>query len=203
MAEVHHEVLHAAIGMVGERGQQLFGVLIGLWKRVLERGRDLDVSRIPPSLNGRSVHDTEPPVPVVVGSPRRPVPEIGQPADEGQADLLARRSDAHARYRAGQRWGRRSGDGEVVAGERRFVLGPHKAADLDGFFELRKADRRRREVVAVRLVFTLAPTGTDTEDEPTARQNLQRGRHLRSQRGRAIADAQNVVAKIDVGVPGS
>jgi hypothetical protein len=46
IAEVHHEVLDTSVGMMMERSQQLFGILVGLWKRVFERGRDLDIARV-------------------------------------------------------------------------------------------------------------------------------------------------------------
>ena len=130
---------------------------------------------------------------VVVGD--HAVPHVGQASREGQPDPFAPGADADLRRHFG--FGRSSGtvDAEEASLKARFVLDPHAAADLDGLLQLGETHRRSGEVVAVGLVFVLAPACTDAEHEPAAAEHVQRGGHLGGEGGRTVATAQDVMAQ--------
>ena len=101
------------------------------------------------------------------------IPNVGLPTDNWEADLLAGAADADRGNDIGTWCGCGIVDTEMPAGESGVLLGPHQAADLDDLLKLMEAGGSRWEVVAVRVVFVLAPAAADTENEPVTGQHLE------------------------------
>ena len=80
------------------------------------------------------------------------------------------------------------------------LVGPHPAQDLERLAELGQACADRRERIAVLLVLDLVPAGAEADDQPAAAHLVERGRHLREERGRPIADAEDELS--DTHAPG-
>jgi hypothetical protein len=86
----------------------------------------------------------------------------------------------------------------VLAGHGRLLLGEHRAGDAQRVLEPLEALGDRRELVAERPVLVLEPGGADTEHRTPAGEHVERGRHLRHQRGVAIGHAAHHQAELDV-----
>src|SRR3954447_2479484 len=90
--------------------------------------------------------------------------------DDAQRLALTATADPDGRVRLLERLriALRAAHGEVRALVGRVGLGPHALHDLDAVLEHRDAGAGRRELVAVRLVLALVPTGADAPVEPAA-----------------------------------
>src|SRR5262249_61708333 len=73
-------------------------------------------------------------------------------------------------------------------------VGPHATDDVDALRELLDALADGRERDAVRAIFLLEPAGAQAQVEPALADDVERGRHLREHRWRAIRVAQHARA---------
>ncbi len=87
----------------------------------------------------------------------------------------------------------------MLAGERRRFLGPHPLHDRRRLGELLEpsACGRKREAVAFELLGE--PTRAETDDDPPAGDVIERGRHLRVQRGVAETGRRDEQSELGLG----
>src|SRR5664279_4526294 len=117
------------------------------------------------------------------------VASVGVPRDEAQRLALAAAADQD-RDVAADRLGVVEGAGgaEVLAGERRLLVGEHRARDLQRLLQTLEALLERRELEPVGGVFVLEPARADPVPRAAAGNHVERRGDLGSERRVSVGD---------------